>query len=79
MIMSYHLNILIYPEKNLNPLKNLNHHDKIPAAPVQGNNLTLMKKNITGPQRISQPLLTKYFNPTPGKNFTMHWNRNLTL
>ena len=45
MIMSYHLYILIYPEKNLNPIKNLNHHDKNPAAPVQGNNLTLMKKH----------------------------------
>ena len=44
MIMSYHLYILIYPEKNLNPLKNLNHHDENPAAPVQGNNLMLMKK-----------------------------------
>ena len=44
MIMSYKLYILIYPEKNLNPLKNLNHHDKNPAASVQGNNLTLMIK-----------------------------------
>ena len=27
------------------------------------------RKNIAGPQKISQPLLTKYFYPTPGKNF----------
>ena len=53
MIMSYHLYILIYPEKNLNPLKNLKHHDKNPAAPVQGNNLMLMKKHNWSTENIS--------------------------
>ena len=44
------------------PIKNLNYHDKNPAAPVQGNNLTFMKKhswpteNIsTSPNTILQP------------------------
>ena len=48
--------------KTLTSLKNLNHHDKNPAAPVQENNLTLMKKhscpteNIsTSPNKILQP------------------------
>ena len=39
MIMSYHLHILVYPEKNLNgstPLKNLNHHDENPPPQSRG-------------------------------------------
>ena len=46
IIMSYHLYIYSYTlRKTSTPSKNLNHHDQNPAAPVQGNNLTLMKKH----------------------------------